>query len=314
MRTKWACAPFSPRVPLLNQTQRFQHTLNGPAVCAGVGVHSGLRVRIAIRPAAVDTGVIFVRSDITDRDNRVPVSADAVTCTQLNTKISNAAGVSVSTIEHLMAAFAALAVDNVIVEVDGPEVPIMDGSALPFVQLLDRAGRRAQEAPRRYIEVTAPVEVQEGTKFAALRPCDQFEVAFEIAFASRAVGRQAVDLPITERSFRDQLASARTFGFVHEVEALRRVGLARGGSLENAIVIDGDAILNSEPLRFRDEFVRHKALDAVGDLYVMGAPVIGRFETRYGGHALNNVLVRALLADRTAWRVCTFVPELAEAV
>ena len=299
---------------VLNQMQLLQHTLAGPAVCAGVGVHTGRRVRIAIRPAPVDTGVMFVRSDISDRDNRVPVSADAVTRTQLNTEVSNAEGVAVSTIEHLMAALCALDVDNVIVEVDGPEVPIMDGSALPFVQLLDRAGRRTQEAPRRYIEVLAPVEVREGGKLATLRPSDRFEVAFEIAFPSAAIGRQAVDLAMSERVFRDQLAAARTFGFVHEVEALRRMGLARGASLENAIAIEGDAILNPEPLRFRDEFVRHKALDAIGDLYVMGAPVIGRFETRFGGHALNNVLVRALLADTSAWQVRTFAPVLAEAV
>ena len=292
----------------------LQHTLSGPAVCAGVGVHSGQRVRLAVRPAPANTGVVFVRTDIADRDNRIPVSAQAVTCTQLNTKISNASGVSVSTIEHLMAALSALDVDNVIVEVDGPEVPIMDGSGLPFIQLLDRAGRRTQAQPRRYIEVTAPVEVTDGAKRAALLPCERFEVAFEIAFSSAAIGRQAVDLSITERSFRDQLAAARTFGFVHEVEALRRMGLARGASLDNAIALDGDAMLNAEPLRFRDEFVRHKALDAIGDLYVMGAPVIGRFETRYGGHALNNVLVRALMADPAAWRMRTFASELAEAV
>ncbi len=292
----------------------LQHTLAGPAVCAGVGVHSGQRVRIAARPAAPDTGVVFVRTDVADGDNRIQVSAQAVTCTQLNTKISNVSGVSVSTIEHLMAALSALEVDNVIIEVDGPEVPIMDGSALPFVQLLDRAGRRAQAQPRRYIEVVAPVEVTDCSKRAALLPCDRFEVAFEIAFPSAAIGRQAVDLAITERSFRDQLAAARTFGFVHEVEALRSLGLARGASLDNAIALDGDVMLNAEPLRFRDEFVRHKALDAIGDLYVMGAPVIGRFETRYGGHALNNVLVRTLIADPAAWRMRTFAPELAEAV
>ena len=301
------------RAPLL------QHTLSGPSVCSGVGVHSGQRVRLAVRPAAAGSGVVFGRTDIADRNNRIPVGADAVSCTQLNTKISNASGVSVSTIEHLMAALSALDVDNVIVEVDGPEVPIMDGSALPFIQLLDRAGRRTQAQPRSYIEVTAPVEVSDGAKSAALLPCSRFEVAFEIAFPSAAIGRQAVDMPISERSFRDQLAAARTFGFVHEVEALRRMGLARGASLDNAIALDGDLMLNAEPLRFADEFVRHKALDAIGDLYVLGAPVIGRFETRYGGHALNNVLVRALMADPTAWRMRTFAPArpgavLAEAV
>jgi UDP-3-O-[3-hydroxymyristoyl] N-acetylglucosamine deacetylase len=278
----------------LSQVQAFQHTLAGPAVCAGIGVHSGLRVRLAIRPAPVDTGIVFVRSDIVDRDNRMPVGAQAVRSTQLNTEIANPAGATVSTIEHLMAALCALEIDNAVVEVDGPEVPIMDGSALPFVQLLDRAGRRPQERPRRFIEILAPVTVQDGAKSATLLPCDRFEVAFEIAFPSAAIGRQAVDLAVTERSFRDELAAARTFGFVRDVEALRAQGLARGGSLDNAVVLDGDVVLNPEGLRFPDEFVR--------------------FETRYGGHALNNRLVRALMADRGAWRVQTLAAEMAEAV
>ena len=292
----------------------LQHTLAGPAVCAGVGVHNGLHVRVAVRPAPVGTGVVFIRTDITDRDNRIPVTPSAVGRTQLNTEIGNAAGVTVSTIEHLMAALAALEIDNVFVEIDGPETPIMDGSALPFVQLLDRAGRRSQEASRRYIEILEPVEVVEGDKRAALLPCDRFEMNFEIAFASAAIGRQSVDLEITEASFRKELAAARTFGFLHEVEALRAMGLARGGSMENAVVIDGDQILNPEGLRMEREFVRHKALDAVGDLYVLGAPVIGRFEGRYAGHALNNKLVRALMARPDAWRLVSFDQELAEAV
>ena len=292
----------------------MQHTLAGTATCAGVGVHNGEHVRVVIRPAPVGSGVVFIRTDITDRDNRIPVAPSAVGRTQLNTEIGNAAGVTVSTIEHLMAALAALEIDNVIVEIDGPETPIMDGSALPFVQLLDRAGRRAQEVSRQYIEILEPVEVVDGDKRAALLPCDRFEVAFEIAFKSQAIGRQRVDLEITEASFRRELSAARTFGFVHEVEALRAMGLARGGSLENAIVIDGDDILNPEGLRMENEFVRHKALDAIGDLYVLGAPVIGRFEARYAGHALNNLLVRALMARPDAWRLVRFDQELAEAV
>jgi UDP-3-O-[3-hydroxymyristoyl] N-acetylglucosamine deacetylase len=312
--TEAATAPSLTRISYLSQVQAFQHTLAGPAVCTGVGVHSGLRVRVAIRPAPVDAGIVFVRSDVTDRDNRVPVSPEAVRPAQLHTEIANPSGVTVSTIEHLMAALCALDIDNAIVEIDGPELPIMDGSALPFVQLLDRAGRRPQAQPRRYIEILAPVAVEDGAKRAALSPSDRFEVAFEIAFPSAVIGRQAFDLAVTERSFRDQLAAARTFGFLRDVETLRAQGLARGGSLENAIVIDGDVVLNPEGLRFADEFVRHKALDAVGDLYVLGAPVLGRFETRYGGHALNNRMVRALMADRAAWRVRTFAHEMAEAV
>ena len=294
----------------------LQHTLAGPAVCAGFGVHSGQRVRLTVRPAAVDAGLTFVRTDVTDRPNHILVTPEAVTRTQLNTEISNADGVSVSTIEHLMAALCALGVDNAVIEIDGPEVPIMDGSALPFVQILDRAGRRALGKPRRYIEILRPVEIALGDKWACLSPGDGsgLEMSFEIAFASKAIGRQRVDYAVDETVFRTELAAARTFGFVQEVEMLRAAGLARGGSLENAIVIDGDRVLNPEGLRFEDEFVRHKAMDAVGDLYVLGAPVIGRFEAVYGGHALNNLLVRALWARTDAWRYVTVSETLAEAV
>ena len=284
-------------------------------MCAGVGVHSGQRVRLTVRPAPVDAGVTFVRTDVTDRPNRILVSPEAVTKTQLNTEISNADGVSVSTIEHLMAALCALGVDNAVIEVDGPEVPIMDGSALPFVQILDRAGRRPLGKARRYIEIVAPVELGLGDKWACLAPGDGsgLEMSFEIAFASKAIGRQRVDCAVDETVFRTELAAARTFGFVQEVEMLRAAGLAQGGSMENAIVIDGDRILNPEGLRFADEFVRHKAMDAVGDLYVLGAPVIGKFEAVYGGHALNNLLVRALWARPDAWRYVTVTESLAEA-
>lgn len=280
---------------------------------AGVGVHTGKRTRLSIRPAAPGHGIVFVRTDIKDRDNRVPVSAEAVIKTQLGTVIANAAGVEVSTIEHLMSAFCILGVDNVLVELDGPEVPIMDGSALPFVQLLDRAGFRRQEAPQRYIEILEPIMVDEGDgKTAALLPCDRFEMFFEIEFPGTPIGTQSVDVVMDEETYRREIMSARTFGFAHEVEHLRSIGLARGGSLENAVVIDGDRILNPEGLRFADEFVRHKALDAVGDLYVLGMPLLARFEGRKAGHSINNLLVRELLARPNAWRVVTFERELAQ--
>jgi UDP-3-O-[3-hydroxymyristoyl] N-acetylglucosamine deacetylase len=290
-----------------------QHTLAAPAIFAGVGLHSGLHVRVSIRPAPVNTGVVFVRTDL-EGDNRIGCRGDAVIQTRLNTVLANDAGATVSTIEHLMAAMAALGIDNAVVELDGPEVPIMDGSAEPFVRLLDRAGRRRQEAPRRYIEVLQRVEVIEGDKRASLSPSPCFEVSFEIAFDSAAIGRQCVDLIVDEDSFREELSACRTFGFVHEVEALRQAGLARGGSLDNAVVIDGDEILNPEGLRRPDEFVRHKALDAVGDLYVLGHPMLGRFEGLYAGHALNNAVVRALLDNPAAWRLRTVGEDLAEAV
>ncbi len=292
----------------------MQHTLAGPAIFAGVGMHTGERVRVAVRPAPAGSGIVFVRTDIRDRDNRVPVGGEVVVQTRLGTVIANAAGVKVATIEHLMAALCALGVDNATVELDGPEIPIMDGSAEPFVQMIDHAGRKRQEAGRRSIEILEPIEVFEGDKRAALLPSGQFEMAFEIAFESAAIGRQRVDIALDETSFREELSNCRTFGFVHEVEALRKAGLARGGSLENAVVIDGDRILNPEGLRRPDEFVRHKALDAVGDLYVLGAPVIGRFEGLYAGHGLNNALVRALLARPQAWRYRPPVMALAEAV
>ncbi|MEH0194494.1 UDP-3-O-acyl-N-acetylglucosamine deacetylase [Caulobacter sp. CCNWLY153] len=291
-----------------------QHTVAGPVIFAGIGLHTGAHVRVAVRPAAPDSGIVFVRTDVQDRDNRVPVRGDAVVQTQLGTVIANAADVRVSTIEHLMAALAALSVDNCVVELDGPEVPIMDGSSEPFVQILDRAGRRRQEAARRYIEILSPIEVVEGDKRASLTPAESFEVAFEIAFASKAIGRQRVDLAIDEESFRKELSNCRTFGFLREVEALRDIGLARGGSMENAVVIDGDRVLNPEGLRRADEFVRHKALDAVGDLYVVGAPILGRFEGILAGHGLNNAAVRALMEQPRAWRWRAHAPELAEAV
>jgi UDP-3-O-[3-hydroxymyristoyl] N-acetylglucosamine deacetylase len=287
-----------------------QHTLAGPAICAGVGLHSGQHVRLSIRPAPAGSGIVFIRTDLSG-DNHVAVTPEAVTQARLCTVITNDAGVSVATIEHLMAALSALNIDNALVELDGPEVPIMDGSALPFVQLLDRAGRRRQEAERRYIEILDTVEVRDGDKLARLSPAEGFEMAFEIEFPTALIGRQRVELTVTEDSFREELAECRTFGFLQEVEALRAAGLARGGSMENAVVIDGDRLLNPEGLRRPDEFVRHKALDAVGDLYVLGAPLIGRFEGIKAGHALNNLVVRALLDQPQAWRLSPFEDRLA---
>ena len=290
-----------------------QKTTVAPAIIAGVGVHTGDRVRLAVRPAPAGTGIVFVRTDIKDRDNRIPVSGEAVVDARLNTMIENAAGVRLSTIEHLMAAFSALGVSNAVVEVDGPELPILDGSALQFVQLLDRAGFRRQEAPVRYIEILEPIRVEDGDKTAALLPCDRFEMRFEIDFASPVIGNQVVDFVVDEETFRTEIMAARTFGFAHEVEALRRAGLARGGSLENAGVIDGDQILNPGGLRMEREFVKHKALDAIGDLYVLGAPLLGRYEGVKAGHAINNLLVRELLANPQAWREVTRVPDMAMA-
>jgi UDP-3-O-[3-hydroxymyristoyl] N-acetylglucosamine deacetylase len=296
------------------QSGAFQHTVKTPALFAGVGVHTGEYTQVAVRPAEADAGIVFVRVDVTDRDNRVPVSPDAVCKTQLGTVIENAAGVTVATIEHLMAALVMSGIDNAVVELDGPEMPIMDGSSWPFLKILDRAGRRAQGAPRRFIEIIDNVEVADGDKRAALKPALQFEVAFAIEFPTAVIGRQEIDLAMDEGAFRRELADCRTFGFLHEVEALRAMGLARGGSMDNAVVIEGDRILNPEGLRRPDEFVRHKALDAIGDLYVLGLPILGRFEGELAGHGINNQLVRALAARPDAYRVVTFADEIAVAV
>jgi UDP-3-O-[3-hydroxymyristoyl] N-acetylglucosamine deacetylase len=292
----------------------FQHTLQGPAVFEGVGVHTGAHTRVRVLPAAAGAGIVFARTDVSGPLSRlIPATGEAVCKTQLGTVISNGDGVTVSTIEHLMAALAMLGIDNARVELDGPEMPIMDGSALPFVRLIDQAGRRVQEAPRRFIEILERVEATDGDKFATLSPSKDFEVAFEIFFDNPVIGRQRVDLPMTERAFRSELADCRTFGFLKDVEALRAQGLARGGSLDNVVVIDGARVLNPEGLRRPDEFVRHKALDAIGDLYVLGGPIIGRYEGVLAGHGLNNALVRALLARPSAWRWRTLVMDLAKA-
>ncbi|HEY5412461.1 MAG TPA: UDP-3-O-acyl-N-acetylglucosamine deacetylase [Caulobacteraceae bacterium] len=291
----------------------MQHTLAGPAVFAGVGLHSGARVRAAMLPAPADSGIVFLRTDVTE-DGRVVAHADHVASTRLSTVLGNASGVTVATVEHLMAALWALGVDNAIVELDGPEAPIMDGSSAPFVNLIDRTGRRSQDILRQAIEVLQPVEVIDGDRRAALMPASRFEVAVEIAFDSAAIGRQSLDMAVDEAAFRAELADCRTFGFLHEVEALRRAGLAQGGSLKNAVVVDGDALLNPEGLRRPDEFVRHKAVDAIGDLATLGRPLIGRYEGRYAGHAMNNALVRALLARPETFRLRPPAMALAEAV
>ena len=291
-----------------------QHTLARPIALEGIGVHTGKLVNITILPASPGAGISFDRVDVKNFQRASPARADAVCDTRLSTTIGNADKVSVSTIEHLMAVLCALGVDNAVVEIDGPEAPIMDGSCLPWVRAIDRAGRVMQNAPRRYIEILAPVAVKDGEKTAQLIPSDRFQVAFEIAYDSSAIGRQRIDLTVDEPGFRRELADCRTFGFLHEVEALRAAGLARGGGLENAIVIEGSTVLNPEGLRRPDECVRHKALDAIGDLYLLGAPILGRYEGRYAGHAMNNALVRAVLSQPQAWRFIELPQDLRMAV
>ncbi|HEV2161804.1 MAG TPA: UDP-3-O-acyl-N-acetylglucosamine deacetylase [Stellaceae bacterium] len=280
------------------QSSDMQKTLKAPIHCRGIGLHSGAHVEMTLRPAAPDSGIRFYRSD---RNTEIAADWRNVVDSPLCTTLTNSKGDSVGTIEHLMAALAGLEVDNVMVELDGPEIPAMDGSASPFVFLIECAGLTVQDAPRRVIRVLKPVSVGTPGKSAVLAPRDQFAVSFAIDFASSAIRRQELTLSPCPATFKHELSAARTFGFLDEVERMREAGLARGGSLDNAVVVAGDRVLNEEGLRYVDEFVRHKMLDAIGDLYLAGAPLLGHFHGTRSGHALNRQLLAALFADRTAW-------------
>ncbi len=283
---------------------RRQQTIAGPAVCAGVGVHSGAHVRLVLSPAPADTGIVFVRADRRDGDNSVRAHADFVSTTQLGTTLRNSSGAEIATVEHLLPACAGLGIDNLIVEVDGPELPILDGSSAPYVQVLLNAGLKMQYAPMRMIRILEPVEVRMGAKSAAFLPATNFEgldLDVTIRFADPAIGVQRRRARLTREVFLDEIADARTFGFLAEVETMRAAGLGRGASMDNAVVVDRGRVVNPEGLRFDDEFVRHKLLDAIGDLALAGAPICGRFVADQPGHALNARLVRALLDTPEAW-------------
>jgi UDP-3-O-[3-hydroxymyristoyl] N-acetylglucosamine deacetylase len=275
-----------------------QRTLKAPIGCVGVGVHTGARVQLRLAPAPAGHGIVFRRTDL---DLDIPARFDRVVDTRLCTVLGHATDPSarVGTVEHLMAALFASGIDNVLVEVDGPELPILDGSATPYVFLIDCAGTVAQDAPRATITVRRTVRVADGAAWAELRPLPArgFEMAMSIAFAAEAIGSQALSLRLTADSFRREIAGARTFAMAADIERLRESGLARGGSLDNAVVVDGAKVLNPAGLRCPDEFVRHKLLDAVGDLALAGAAIQGRFVASRSGHTLNNKLLRALFAD-----------------
>jgi len=278
-----------------------QSTLSGPAMCSGVELHSGGYTRLTMKPAPANTGLVFIRTDVVDRDNVIKVSPNAVSNVTNCTTLTNAAGVTVSTIEHLLAALAASGIDNLFMELDGVELPALDGSAEPFLKLIEQVGVERQSSPRRYVEVIKPIRVQRGHSYAEVSPADRLELSVSIDFQDKAIGCQKVEIIPNVRAFRERLASARTFARLHEVAALQAQGLSKGGSLDNAIVVDGDKILNPEGLRFEDEFVRHKALDLLGDLY-LGGPILGRVETHASGHGLNHALLTALYSDPEAWR------------
>ncbi len=307
----------------MSQSERpiLQTSLKHRIACTGVGVHSGVAVGMTLLPAAADTGIVFRRIDLPG-EPEIAARWDAATDLMLCTSLVGEGGAKVGTVEHLLAAFAGLGVDNAIVELDGPEVPVMDGSSAPFVFLIECAGVAELAAPRRYIEVLRPIEVREGNKVARLLPSRRSSVAVTIDYAIPSIGRQSVSVTLGEGAFKAELARARTFGLLHEVDMMRAKGLALGGSLDNAVVVSDEGVLNEGGLRFADEFVRHKALDAVGDLFLAGAPLLAAFEGERSGHALNNRLLRALFAEAGAWQIVTRsrratlrqVPEVALAV
>jgi UDP-3-O-[3-hydroxymyristoyl] N-acetylglucosamine deacetylase len=289
---------------LLNMLR--QRTLKSVVRTTGVGLHSGVKVSLVLRPAQPDTGIVFHRVDL-----EPPVDLKADPLVVGDTRMASCLekdGTRVATVEHLMSALAGLGIDNIHVDIDAAEVPIMDGSAAPFVFLLQSAGIEEQNAAKKFLRVRKTIEVKEGDKWARLSPYDGFSLDFSIVFSHPAVAKtdSRAFIDFADQSYLREVARARTFGFMQDVEVLREQGLALGGSLENAIVMDEYRVLNNDGLRYADEFVRHKILDAVGDLYLAGHPLLAAFSAHKSGHALNNRLLRALLADASAWEIVSF--------
>ncbi len=283
-----------------------QRTLNNMIRATGVGLHTGEKVYLTLHPAPVNTGIVFRRTDL-DPVVEIKAKAENVGETTLSTTLMNG-DVRVSTVEHLLSAMAGLGIDNAIIDVTAPEVPIMDGSAGPFVFLLQSAGIKEQEEPKQFIRIKRPVTVTDGDKVASFKPFDGFKVSFSIDFDHPAFHNRTLkaEVDFSSTSFVKEVSRARTFGFMHEIEYLRSKGLARGGSMDNAIVVDEYQVLNEDGLRYEDEFVKHKILDAIGDLYLLGNSLIGEFVGHKSGHGLNNASLRELISQKDAWEVVTF--------
>lgn len=282
----------------------LQRTLKNSASISGIGLHTGNRINLKMRPASANTGIVFHRTD-GERTVDIKACADNVVDTRMATVIGRG-GVSVSTIEHLMAALAACGIDNLHVDIDGPEVPVLDGSAAPFVREIQQAGIKNLNASRRFVAIRKPLEIIEGEKRISIIPSRFFRITFDIAFEHPAISVQQYSMKFTTETFCKEIASARTFGFLHEVEYLKANGLARGGSLENAVVIDKNGVMNPEGLRFQDEFVRHKILDSFGDFSLLGAPLLGHIRAFKAGHDLNAKMVRKILDNPSHWTYVEF--------
>ncbi|MGE4261140.1 UDP-3-O-acyl-N-acetylglucosamine deacetylase [Shewanella sp.] len=288
----------------------FQRTLENTVKATGVGLHSGKKVTLTLRPAPVNTGILLVRTDL-QPNVTIPAKAEMVRETTMCTALVNDEGVRIATIEHLFAALAGLGIDNAVIEVNAPEIPVMDGSASPFVFLLQSAGIKQQSVAKKYLRIKQTVRVEDGDKWAELRPYKGFKVDFEIDFAHPEIARsqQHMVMDFSSSAFIKDISRARTFGFMRDVEYLRANNLGLGASMENAVVLDEYRVLNPDGLRYEDEFVKHKILDAFGDLYVAGHAIVGEFRAFKTGHALNNRLVRALLSNQEAWEVVSFDKE-----
>lgn len=283
-----------------------QRTLKSIVKATGVGLHGGRKVQLVLRPAAPDTGVVFHRVDL-DPPVDLPADPYSVCDTRMCSGLERS-GTKVGTVEHLMSAVAGLGIDNLHVDVDAPEIPILDGSAGPFVFLLQSAGIEEQKTPKRFLRVKKPVEYREDDKWVRLEPYDGFRLTFSIVFNHPAIDKTSTSVIIdfAEHSYIRDVSRARTFGFMQDVDSMRAAGLALGGSLDNAIVMDEYRVLNADGLRYVDEFVKHKVLDAIGDLYLCGHPLLAAYSAHKAGHALNNQILRVLLEDRTAWEIATF--------
>ena len=278
----------------------WQKTVADIVVLSGIGVHSGAAASLTIYPAEANTGMVFVRGDL-EGSKEIVASLHTVCATEFCTAIGDMKAAGVSTVEHLVATLSGLGIDNALIEVEGAEVPIMDGSAAPFVEAIVQSGIRTLDAPRRFIKIIKPIRVEKGRSVGEFLPHDGFALDVTIAFDTKAIGTQQLVLDVTPDSFVKELARARTFGFIGQVEELWSAGYAMGASLENTVVLGEDEVLNPEGLRWADEFVRHKALDALGDLALAGAPIMGRYRSVRGGHHLNYQMLKALAADRSAW-------------
>ncbi len=280
-----------------------QKTINSKVSCNSVGLHSGAQVKMSLLPAPCDSGVVFRRIDLEAGKNEIKANYKNVTTTNLGTTIENEHGAKVATIEHLMAAIWGCGIDNLVVELDGAEIPIMDGSSEPFVFLIECAGINLQEEQRRVIEIIKKIRVEDKDKFVEIEPAKDFSIDLTIDFSNKQIKQQRFDYHSTFTSFKNDICRARTFCFKHEIDHMHSLGLAKGGSLDNAIVIDEDKIINEGGLRYSDEFVRHKTLDFIGDMYLAGHFIVGHFSASKAGHGINNAFLKKLFEDRSSWRL-----------